>query len=137
MYNIQVWTGPGNASVTYLDVNLQFPDNVVYQQTSIMQVNQMCPLNNLDWKSSLIRVYTHGFPSALYFKSPRDPHKNFLRVQRLKSRVLNHGIFLLHIQIKNQNCLNVQCESNCTEYFQVSVMSIRILHFLINFPFLL
>ena len=38
---------------------------------------------------------------------------------------------LLHIQIKDQNCLNhVQCESNLREYFQGSItMSKRILNF--------
>ena len=41
-----------------------------------------------------------GFPSGLYFKSPWDPHKKFLRVQGQKSRVFNHQIFLKHIQIK-------------------------------------
>ena len=45
------------------------------------------------------------FPSVLYFKSPRDPHKNFLRVQGQISRVLNPEIFLMHIQLKDQNIL--------------------------------
>ena len=52
-----------------------------------------------------------GFPSVLYFKGPRDSHKNFLRVQGQISRVLNPEIFLMHIQFKDQNCLNVQCKS--------------------------
>ena len=53
----------------------------------------------------------------------------FLRVQWQKSRVLNPEIFLLHIQFKNQNRLNIQCDSHLTEYFQDFIFSIRILLF--------
>ena len=74
-------------------------------------------------------VYAQGFPSVLYFKSPRDPHKNFLRVQGKISRVLNPEIFSVHIQFKDQNCLNVQCSCHFTEYISDFIISIRILLF--------
>ena len=54
---------------------------------------------------------------------------NFLRVLGQNLRVLNPEIFLLYIQFKNQNCLNVQCDSNLTEYFPDFIFSIRILLF--------
>ena len=76
-----------------------------------------------------------GFPSVLYFKSPWDPHKNFLRVQGQKSRVLNPEIFLLHIRFKDHNCLNVLCESHFTNYFPDFIISIRILLFYSFFLF--
>ena len=79
-------------------------------------------------------IVLQGFPSVLYFKSSLDPHKNFLRVPGQKSRVLYPEIFKLHIQIKDQNCRNVQSESHFTECFQQIIISIKNLHFLVHFP---
>ena len=76
-----------------------------------------------------------GFPSGYVFQDSPGPPNEFFKVQWQKSSVLNPEIFLLHIQFKNQNCLNVQCDSHLTEYFPDFIFSIRILLFLFIFLF--